>query len=337
MERCFELAKKGHPLTYPNPLVGSVIVHKEKIIGEGYHTGYGHSHAEVEAIAAVKDKSLLSSSTLYVNLEPCAHHGKTPPCADLIITHEIPRVVIANLDPHDKVAGKGIATLKRSGVDVTTGILEEKGAVVNRRFMTFHSQSRPYIVLKWAETADRFMGRDPNDSNQAKSISNAVANLYVHQLRAESGAIFVGTNTAIEDNPSLTTRLVYGTNPLRILLDVEGKVPATHNLLADGYPTVVIGKKRKGVNVEFEQLLAEDSIFDTINKVLLLRNIDQVLIEGGANILTQCIAQNYWDEMHVIQSQDHWGIGTKAPELPKLKATNEFTLQDNLVHVYHNK
>ena len=336
MKRCFELARKGHPLTYPNPLVGSVIVHHDTIIGEGYHTGYGNPHAEVEAIHAVKDKSLLSESTLYVNLEPCSHHGKTPPCADLIIKHKIPRVVISNLDPHDKVAGQGIARLRDSGIDVHTGILEEDGAILNRRFMTFHSKHRPYIVLEWAETHDGFMGRDPNDTNHSKSISNDLANIYVHQLRAESAAIFVGTTTAIADNPSLTTRLVKGKNPLRVILDLDGKLPTTHTIFVDGEPTLVLGKNRDIANAVFEPASSTDTIFDVLTNALMSRHIDQVLIEGGANILNQCIKQDYWDEIHVLTSNDKWGSGIKAPELLGLETTTQFDLKDNSVKVYHN-
>ncbi|MFT5512783.1 MAG: diaminohydroxyphosphoribosylaminopyrimidine deaminase, partial [Bacteroidia bacterium] len=206
MQRCIELASNAKAHVHPNPMVGCVIVCDNKIIGEGYHKNYGNAHAEVKAIASVQDKNKLTLSTLYVNLEPCAHHGKTPPCTDLIIQHKIPHVVISNVDPHEKVAGKGIQKLIDAGVTVTKNVCTEEGASLNRSFFTYHKEKRPYIILKWAETADGFIGLTSETTNQKNAISNDLANRYVHQLRAESGAIFVGTNTAIVDNPSLTTR-----------------------------------------------------------------------------------------------------------------------------------
>lgn len=334
MRRCFQLARLGETKAHPNPMVGSVIVHNGQIIGEGYHTAFGKPHAEVEAIRSVKNQDLLSTSTLYVNLEPCSHYGKTPPCADLIIEHKIPEVVISNLDPHDKVAGQGVARLRNAGVHVITGVLEHEGATVNRAFFTYHSKRRPYILLKWAQTADGFIGRLPGDLS-SKQISGKLAARHTHKLRAQSGAILIGTNTAIEDNPSLTCRYWPGRNPLRIVFDRAGKIPASHHLFADGLPTVVIGPSRENLNAEFVQA-PNGNAFDVVLDLLFKKGITQLMVEGGAHVLNHLIEINMWDECHIIQSPRQWHNGVKAPKLSATMA-DEFFLEQDRINIYLNQ
>jgi diaminohydroxyphosphoribosylaminopyrimidine deaminase / 5-amino-6-(5-phosphoribosylamino)uracil reductase len=337
MKRCFDLALKGRGATHPNPLVGSVIVHDDKIIGEGFHKAYGKAHAEVEAIQSVSDHSVLKNSTLYVNLEPCSHHGKTPPCADLIISKGIPTVVICNIDPHDKVAGSGIKKLEDYGIKVTTGVLKNEGQELNRSFFTFHTSKRPHIVLKWAQTSDGLMGRMEHQNNLSKAISNDTSNLYVHQLRAESGAILIGTNTAMQDNPSLTTRLVNGRNPLRVIVDLKAKIPNTHTLFTDGLPTLVIGPKRSNINVDYLEVNEETNIWPQLLEELYKRGVIQLLVEGGSHVLSQFIDYNNWDEIHVISSNVSWSEGISAPHVEHLQPESNFNLGKDLITIYRNK
>ena len=239
MQRCLFLARKAIGYTYPNPLVGSVIVHKGKIIGEGWHTKVGEPHAEVNAIASVKDKSLLKESTLYVNLEPCAHFGKTPPCADLIIEKKIPKIVIGCIDINSKVAGKGIERLRQAGREVIVGVLEAESQALNKRFFTFHAQKRPYIILKWAQTRDGFIAPLQQTQQAPVWISNAFSQQLTHLWRAQEGAILVGKHTVEKDNPSLTTRHWVGNTPLRLVIDNEHSLAKTLAIF-QGDPTVVL-------------------------------------------------------------------------------------------------
>lgn len=321
---------------HPNPLVGAVIVYNGNIIGEGYHTGFGKPHAEVEAIHSVKDKSLLELSTLYVNLEPCAHHGKTPPCADLIISSKIPTVVISNLDPNIKVARKGLEKLGDAGINVITEVGSAEGFKLNRSFFTYHTKERPFIILKWAETVDGYMGRLPNQVDLSKSISNPLSDRYVHDLRAMSDAILIGTSTAVLDNPSLTTRLVQGRNPLRVIIDLEGKIPATHTLFQDGLPNVVFGVERDFPNTDFIKVPDFKTIWTQLLTELFNRQCTQLLVEGGADVLTQFIESGLWDEIHVIKSNTSWDHGLKAPKLENMKPHTVFVLNDNVVTQYLN-
>lgn len=315
-------------------MVGCVVVYNDQIIGEGYHAAYGQPHAEVVAINAVADKSLLSKSTLYVNLEPCAHFGKTPPCANLIIENNIPNVVISNIDIHKKVAGKGVQILQEAGINVITGVLISEGLALNKRFFTFHQKKRPYIILKWAETQDGFIGRKPGNT-KSKQISNALSNRFVHGLRAASGAILVGTNTAVHDNPSLTTRLVEGRNPLRVVLDSTGRIPTSHKLFTDGNKNLVIGKQRDLPNSEFIDV-SGDGYWPLILQALFERNIIQVLVEGGTKVHNQLLDQNLWDEIFVIQSNENWNEGIPAPKLTEA-ACNQFKLGSDTITQYMNK
>jgi len=334
MKRCLSLAAKSKPHVHPNPMVGSVIVYEDRIIGEGFHTAYGQPHAEVEAIRSVQDANLLKNSILYVNLEPCSHVGKTPPCADLIIKHRIPRVVIANTDPHEKVAGKGIAKLMNAGIDVTTGVLLQEGRALNRAFFTLHEKKRPYVLLKWAETSDGFIGRPKDDTTSSRQISTSLTARYTHQLRAESGAILVGTTTAIRDNPGLTTRHAEGRNPIRVVLDLKSQIPASHQLFNTEADTLIIGPKREGVNASFLEP-DTDNLLQSVLHHLYTKGVSQLLVEGGAKVLQQFIDASLWDEAITIKAQVKWNAGVEAPKLAK-QAMNSFSLGSDQVLMYRN-
>ncbi|MCT4644571.1 MAG: bifunctional diaminohydroxyphosphoribosylaminopyrimidine deaminase/5-amino-6-(5-phosphoribosylamino)uracil reductase RibD, partial [Carboxylicivirga sp.] len=244
MQRCLRLAQMAEGLTYPNPMVGSVIAYKNQIIGEGYHRKAGEPHAEVNAVHSVKDKSLLKHSTLYVNLEPCAHYGKTPPCSKLIIDHEIPNVVIGCIDSYSKVAGKGVKMMEAAGVKVKTGVLEQESLELNRRFFTFHNKKRPYIILKWAESQDGFVDieRTVENYGQPTWITNNWARRAVHKQRASEQAILIGTQTAIKDNPSLTLRDWAGHQPLRCVIDKQLRLGEQCHLIDQKCPTLVFNE-----------------------------------------------------------------------------------------------
>jgi diaminohydroxyphosphoribosylaminopyrimidine deaminase / 5-amino-6-(5-phosphoribosylamino)uracil reductase len=318
MKRCLKLAAKGIGVVAPNPLVGCVIVHKGKIIGEGYHEKFGGSHAEINAINSVKNKNLLKNSTLYVSLEPCAHHGKTPPCADAILKHGIKKVVIGCADPNPLVKGKGIAKLVKGGCDVITGIMEKECIYINRRFFTFQLEKRPYIILKWAMTRDGFIDKKRTKNDKPLKITGAKADRLSHKWRSEEQAIMVGTNTAIKDNPLLTTRKVKGKSPVRIVIDRNLKIPANSNIFSNFASVIVVnGKKnaKKG-NVEYVNvgMIHESSLQDVL-KELYNRNIQSVIVEGGAKLLNSFIKEGFWDEARVFSSGVEIGSGIKAPVL----------------------
>ena len=318
MARCLELALNGLGHTATNPLVGCVIVHDNQIIGEGYHHIYGGPHAEVNAINSIADKSLLQNSTLYVNLEPCSHWGKTPPCADMIIENKIPNVVIGTKDIYEEVNGRGIERLRSVGINVEVGILEKESLELNKRFFTFNIKKRPYIILKWAQTADGFIAREDHSS---KWISNEYSRLLVHQWRGEESAIMVGTNTALYDNPQLSSRDLKARNPLRIVLDRELKLPQTHHLFDGKIPTIVFTEKLKDSkeNLSYVQL---DFAAKDFLKLLLdyLHNIgvQSVIIEGGSKLLQSFIYADLWDEARVFEAgKVFFEKGIKAPSLLK--------------------
>ncbi len=331
MQRCLEIAQNGLGNTYPNPMVGSVIVYNDKIIGEGFHHKAGEPHAEVNAINSVKDKELLKKSTLYVNLEPCAHFGKTPPCSLLIKEMQIPKVVIGCTDTFSEVSGKGIKILQDAGVDVTVGVLEKESRELNKRFFTFHEKKRPYIILKWAETEDGFIDidREEADFGQPTWITSTWAKKLVHKWRRQEQSILVGTNTAIKDNPSLNVREWSGNSPLRILIDRTGRVPESHKLLDNSIKTVVftsINKQNKE-NLEFCKISFEQDIIPQVNQYLYNKNIQSIIIEGGKEILQHYIDSNYWDEARQFIGNKWFKNGTYAP---KLNMTPE--CEDNLVN-----
>ena len=333
MTRCIELAEKARGKTYPNPMVGSVIVHQGKIIGEGYHRKAGETHAEINAINSVQNRSLLPESTIYVSLEPCAHFGKTPPCANTIAEIGFQKVVIGEVDSHEKVNGKGIQILKNAGIEVTAGVLENECRQLNKRFFTFHQKKRPYIVLKWAASADGFIDQD----FRTAKISNAPVNQYVHQLRAEEHAILVGTTTALTDNPSLTTRSVPGRNPVRILIDADLKVPLHYNIYNGEGQTIVLNtvKNTEENNIRFLKFDRENflpSIMDELHRL----QIQSVLVEGGAFTLNQMIEVGMWDEAVVIRNPELFlKSGTQEPTI-NVELQSEISVRNNQIYHFRN-
>lgn len=334
IKRCIELAQKALGNTYPNPMVGSVIVHNGKIIGEGYHRKAGEPHAEINAISSVRDKTLIPESTIYVSLEPCAHYGKTPPCALKIIELGFKKVVIGAMDSHDKVNGKGKKMIQDAGIEVVSGILEEACIALNKRFFTYHEKQRPYIILKWAESGDGFLDRDFSPC----PISNGLVNQLVHQMRADEHAILVGTRTALNDNPGLTVRNVNGKNPVRILIDFELKVPAHFNILNQEATTLVINSLKEEVqgNIHWIRVGKEDFLSELM-KALYREQIQSVIIEGGRSILQQFIDAGLWDEAVVIRNHDlQLHNGTKAPAF-NFSNHKSKTFRNNSVSFYINK
>ncbi len=318
MQRCLQLAANGLGNVAPNPMVGSVIVYNDKIISEGFHARYGEAHAEVNAINSVKDKALLKDATLYVSLEPCSHHGKTPPCADLIIESGIKNVVIACSDTNPLVGGKGIEKLKRAGVEVISGILEKEARELNKRFFTFHEQQRPYIILKWAQSADGFIDKKRMDSTEAAlQISNEHSKCLLHKWRSEEQSIMVGTNTARLDNPRLDVRLVSGKNPIRIVLDKNDELSESFNLFDGSEATLVFTSKKKDAKntLEFVTIDFEKNVLQQVMAVLFQKQIQSVIVEGGRKLLQSFMDENMWDEARVFIANTFIGDGVAAPKL----------------------
>ena len=316
IKRCIELAKNGLGTTYPNPLVGSVIVHEGKIIGEGWHRKAGEPHAEVNAVNSVKDKSLLKKATIYVSLEPCSHFGKTPPCCDLIISNEIQNVVIGTVDPFAKVAGNGIKRLIESGKNVTVGVLEDECNELNKRFFTFHQKKRPYIILKWAETADGFIAPLNKEEKSPVWITNPNSRQLVHKWRTEEQAILVGTNTVLEDNPKLNARDFKGNNPIRIVLDKSGKISEQYNVKDGTQKTIFITESKKFTSTEnciYENAIFDSNLVSSICTILYKNDIQSVIIEGGSKTLQHFIEANLWDEARIFKGKTIFQNGTKAP------------------------
>jgi len=313
MTRCIKIAKNGLGSTYPNPFVGSVIVYKNQIIGEGFTSKYGGPHAEVNAINSVKDKTLLKNCTIYVTLEPCSHYGKTPPCCDLIISNAFKRVVIGTLDPFAKVNGQGYLNLLKNGIDVTLGILENECKELNRRFITFHKEKRPYIILKWAQTEDGYMGH--NDVQ--KWITNKFSKQLVHQWRTEEQAILIGKKTTLIDNPQLNSRLWYGNNPLRITIDKNLAIPRHFNIYDKSTPTIIFNQiedldeeNLKLIKIDFKQ-----NIIPQILNYLYRHNFQSLIIEGGSDTIKKFIDMNLWDEARILSSDAFWNEGILAPKV----------------------
>ena len=328
IKRCIDLAKNATGNTYPNPLVGAVIVHKGKIIGEGYHKKSGKPHAEVNAIEAVKDESLLKDSTLYVNLEPCSHYGKTPPCSELIVKKGIPRVVIGTRDTSGKVSGKGIEMLKEKGCEVKEGVLEDECREVNKRFFTYHEKKRPYIILKWAQTMDGYIDklRNPNDPIQPNWITNQISKKAVHKWRAEEEAILVGSVTTLKDNPQLNVREWAGKNPLRLVIDKNFDINDSYKLINDQLKTIVFidkgikntkFKNKKDQKTEIVQLDFSKELIEQILDYLYQKEIASVFVEGGAYTIESFISKGYWDEARIFVENKFFYGGIKAPAFPK--------------------
>jgi diaminohydroxyphosphoribosylaminopyrimidine deaminase/5-amino-6-(5-phosphoribosylamino)uracil reductase len=318
IKRCLELAKNGFGTTYPNPMVGSVIVYENKIIGEGWHKKSGEAHAEVNAINSVKDKSLLSKSTIYVSLEPCSHFGKTPPCSDLIIEKQIPNIVIGTIDSNEKVSGKGIQKLRDAGRNVVVGVLEKECQELNKRFFTYHNKKRPYIILKWAESSDGFIAPEKKEEQKPVWISNEFSRQLVHKWRSEEQAILVGTNTIFEDNPELTTRDWKGKNPVRVVIDRLGKINEPYFVKDKSVKTIFITESENLSS--HENIIYENAIFDIrlaekICSILQKHSIQSVIIEGGKKTLDTFIDAGLWDEARVFKGATLFTNGTKAPRL----------------------
>lgn len=334
MKRCIELAKNGLGTTYPNPMVGSVIVCDGKIIGEGWHMKSGEAHAEVNAVNSVNDKSLLKKSTIYVSLEPCSHFGKTPPCCDLIIANGIPNVVVGTVDPNEKVAGNGIKKLLEAGKNVTVGILESECQELNRRFFTFHNKKRPYVILKWAETLDGFIAPLSKLEQQPVWISNMYSRQLVHKWRSEEQAILVGTQTVIDDNPKLDVRNWTGKNPVRVVLDAKNRIPHDRHVFDNQVKTIIIclekfsdGKE----NVIFEVIDFTKNVAVQVLDVLYRHQIQSVIIEGGRHTLQTFIDSNLWDEARFFKGNIVLNGGIPAPVLHSKKIDRQTIGEDELL------
>lgn len=340
MLRCLELAKNGRGRTYPNPMVGAVIVHQGRIIGEGWHQKAGEPHAEVNAIAAVKNKSHLKEVTIYVSLEPCSHYGKTPPCSDLIIASGIKKVVIGTVDPFAKVAGRGIRKLIQAGCEVQVGVLDKKCQFLNRRFFTFHQKKRPYIILKWAQTHDGYIAPLAQKDGEPVWISTQASQQLVHKWRSEEQAILVGTQTAIKDNPSLTTRLWQGPNPTRVVLDRNLHLPTDANLFDQQAKTIVFTAKKKVYqqnNLHYEPIDFTQNVPEQICDVLYRHNIQSLIVEGGQKTLQSFIDENLWDEARVFRGNKNFEKGIKSPILSAKVAKQTNDTGDFLNYYYHDK
>lgn len=338
MKRCIELAKNGLGTTYPNPLVGSVIVYEGKIIGEGWHKKAGEPHAEVNAVNSVKDKSLLKEATIYVSLEPCSHFGKTPPCCDLILAHKIPNVVIGTVDPFAKVAGNGIKKLIESGKNVTVGILEDECKQLNKRFFTFHQRKRPYIILKWAETTDGFIAPLSKEEKSPVWITNGYSRQLVHKWRTEEQAVLVGTNTVLEDNPKLDARDFYGNNPIRVVLDKSGKISDNYNVKDNSLKTIFITESKNYTTSEnciFENAIFDIHLISSIIIILYKNDIQSIIIEGGRKTLQSFIDANLWDEARVFRGQTTFQNGTAAPNISG-KPDASFDIIDDKLKIFSN-
>jgi diaminohydroxyphosphoribosylaminopyrimidine deaminase/5-amino-6-(5-phosphoribosylamino)uracil reductase len=341
MQRCLEIAELGMGNVSPNPMVGCVIVKEGEIIAEGYHRKFGQAHAEVNAVKALLDNhpenaaTLLSGSTIYVNLEPCAHFGKTPPCADLLIKHGVGKVVIGNTDPFPDVNGKGIARLKDAGIEVISGILKSECTELNRRFFTRVIEHRPYLILKWAETANGYFA--PKNTLQ-EWISGPLAKKLVHKWRTEEDAILIGKNTAIYDNPQLSAREFEGKNPIRIVVDKNLQVPTSHNVFNEVSKTIIFNEVKTVVEHNVHYIQMEDMQYYLPQKIafqLYLMDIQSVIIEGGANLLSQFIAAGLWDEARVFSSATSWQEGIQAPNIQGIIEVQSNVGKDRL-SIYKN-
>ena len=380
MHRCLELAEKGSGYVAPNPMVGAILVYDGKIIGEGYHQQYGHPHAEVNCINSVsqENKSKISESVLYVSLEPCVHFGKTPPCTDLIIANQINEVVIGCRDPFKEVDGKGIEKLKATGVNVVYGILEKECLKINKRFFTYHIQHRPYIILKWAETGDRkiALSNSPNggESHTQPSlneetnlineisisedsalvvptndrdrkgarlyISNEQTNRLVHKWRSEEASILIGTNTALLDDPELTTRNWQGPSPVRLVIDMELKLPHTLKIFNDKQKTIVFNsiKHEENGNLNFYQVTEDVNLVHQILNALYQMKIQSVIVEGGTRLLQSFIDEGNWDEARVIKNEKLIiNNGLAAPDLPVASSNQELIILTDSINTYFNE
>ncbi len=329
MHRCLQLALAGIETVSPNPMVGCVIVHGNEIIGEGYHQKFGEAHAEVNAINAVKNKALLPGSALYVNLEPCSHFGKTPPCSDLIISSGIRKVVVGMEDPFPEVMGKGIRKLRQAGIEVVCGVLEQACQRLNKRFICAHTHKRPYLILKWAQNNKAIMG----SRNGKIQISNSISKIFTHKWRSEERGLLVGSGTVLIDNPLLNVRYWDGPSPGRLILDRSGNLCEKTDLhIFDGGQKTIVFTQQENLNYPNAEVLSLSPYSCFISEVLgyLYQNgIHSVLVEGGSKILHEFIHENYWDECRIFISHQPIENGIPAPPLPPGEIINETTVFDN--------
>jgi diaminohydroxyphosphoribosylaminopyrimidine deaminase / 5-amino-6-(5-phosphoribosylamino)uracil reductase len=335
MQRALELAELGRGSVSPNPLVGCVIVHDGRIIGEGWHQKYGEAHAEVNAVNSIVDRSLLANSTVYVTLEPCSHFGKTPPCADMLIRENVKKVVIGNVDINPLVSGEGVKKLRASGIEVLTGILEAQASELNKRFFTFIKKKRPYIILKWAETSDGFTARENYDS---RWISNELSRQLVHKWRSEEDAILVGTKTAEHDDPQLNVRDWSGRDPLRLVIDKFLKLPHSLKLFNGNQRTMCFNvvKNEQRNNISFVRL-DEDKFLNQLIEYIYAEKIQSVIVEGGAQTLQSFIDAELWDEARVFVNSKCFENGIAAPKLHgEIKSTHEIQ-SDTLKFIFPKK
>lgn len=335
MQICLDLATKAFANNVPNPMVGCVIVYNNKIIGQGYHKKYGEKHAEVNAIESIKNKEILSKSTLYVNLEPCSHFGKTPPCVNIIIRYKIPNVVIGCIDSHSKVSGKGMKKLEDAGINVTVGVLEKKSRHLNRRFFSFHEKKRPYIILKWAKSSDGLIA--PKKQKGSFWMTSEKSKKLVHNWRSQEQAILVGKNTVIKDNPELTVRKSQGKNPLRIIVDKKLEISKNMNIFNNDASTIIFNEiiNKESNTTKFIKI----SFDDLINNILLyLYNIgiQSIIIEGGKKTLQSFIDTNKWDEARIFTTKMKLKEGLKSPIL-NIKANQINQIEDDTLEIILNK
>lgn len=335
--RCLELAEKGASYVAPNPMVGAVLVYNNKIIGEGYHQQFGGPHAEVNCLNSVKEENrhLIRQATLYVSLEPCAHFGKTPPCADLIMANKIPDVVIGCRDPFKEVNGKGIDKLKAAGVNVINGVLEKQCQQLNKRFFTFYIQHRPYVILKWAETSDKKIA---GKGNERLFISNEQTNRLVHKWRSEEASILIGTNTAILDDPELNTRIWSRPSPVRLVIDMDLSLPSSLKIFNRKQRTIIFNtiKHEEDSDILYYQVTKDVNLVHQIVNALYQLKIQSVLVEGGARLLQSFIDEEMWDEVRVIKNEKlKINNGLAAPEVDLKNAGEEMRILDDSIKIYH--
>jgi diaminohydroxyphosphoribosylaminopyrimidine deaminase/5-amino-6-(5-phosphoribosylamino)uracil reductase len=337
MQRCIDLARLGQLHVAPNPMVGAVIVHNNKIIGEGFHQKFGEAHAEVNAIRSVQHPELLSESTIYVSLEPCAHHGKTPPCSDLIVENKLKRVVIGCKDSFSKVSGKGIDKLKKAGIEVEVGVLEAQCRDLNKRFFTFHERQRPYVILKWAQSKDGYLDKVRQaDEKGVNWISAPETKALVHKWRAEEQSILVGRKTVQNDDPSLTVREFSGNNPTRIIIDSQLQLSMDANIFSNEAPTIIFNRVKNEVKDNIEWIRIAETNTRLILDELYKRNILSVFVEGGSRTLQYFIFDNVWDEARIIVGNTVFGEGTKAPIISKVP-TYSYSFSSDTIHHYFRK
>lgn len=336
MRRCIELARNGLGTTYPNPLVGAVIVHNDVIIGEGWHRKAGEPHAEVNAVNSVKDKSLLQNATIYVSLEPCSHFGKTPPCCDLILAHHIPNIVVGTVDTFSQVAGNGIRKLREAGRNVIVGVLEEECRELNCRFFTFHEKKRPYVILKWAQSADGFLAPAMRDERRPVWITSPTSRRLVHKWRTEEQAILVGSQTAIDDDPKLDNRFWAGSGPTRILIDRNGRVPKESALFDGSAPTIVFTRDTNVThdNASYLSIPFENTAREVLDALYGL-GLQSVLIEGGRQTLELFLEAGLWDEARVLTGKTTFGNGVGAPQL-NLPPVDSYHVEGDQIRIYRH-